>query len=323
LKHLRIEQYQISHLKLWNDFVAKAKNSTFLFDRNFMEYHKDRFDDYSLVVFQENQVVALLPAHRVENSLYSHNGLTYGGLIINQMRLPDFLSIFSLILEYLNSREIQFLEIKTIPSIYHRMPSDEILYALFLADSQLTRRESFSVLELQRPYNITKTRMESIRRGQKQGLRIVEDANFEDFWNQILVPNLARKHHAKPVHTLEEIRLLYERFPKNIRQFNVYDADRIVAGTTVFVSDRVAHPQYVSGQHEKNELGSLDYLYYHLITQVFGKMEIFDFGTSNKQAGRQLNTGLVFWKESFGAQTITQDFYRVATANHMKVTAAL
>ena len=104
--------------------------------------------------------------------------------------------------------------------------------------------------------------------------------------------------------------------PQNIRHFNVYHNDTIVAGTTVFVTDTVAHPQYISGNTDKNELGSLDYLYDYLINTVFPGIRYFDFGISNEQQGRKLNHGLVFWKESFGARTFVQDFYEVNTANY-------
>ena len=90
----------------------------------------------------------------------------------------------------------------------------------------------------------------------------------------------------------------------------------IVAGTTVFVTDTVAHPQYISGNANKNELGSLDYLYGFLINTVFPDVHYFDFGISNEQQGLKLNQGLVFWKESFGARTVVQDFYEVDTKNY-------
>ena len=49
-----------------------------------MEYHKDRFDDYSLMIFNvNNKLVAILPAHKVDSVLYSHQGLTYGGLVLS------------------------------------------------------------------------------------------------------------------------------------------------------------------------------------------------------------------------------------------------
>ena len=139
--------------------------------------------------------------------------------------------------------------------------------------------------------------------------------DFEEFWNQILIPNLTQKHHAKPVHSLEEIIKLKALFTENIRQFNVYQSGIIVAGTTIFETTNVAHCQYISGKEGKNELGGLDLLFYQLISETFKNKRFFDFGTSNENQGRKLNNGLSFWKESFGASTIVHDFYEVETSN--------
>ena len=145
---------------------------------------------------------------------------------------------------------------------------------------------------------------------------IKEELEFDLFWNDILKPNLDKKHQAKPVHSAEEIIKLQQSFPDNIRHFNVYHNHKIVAGTTVFVTDRVAHPQYISGNEQKNVLGSLDFLYHHLITEVFKDKIYFDFGPSHEDNGKKINEGILFWKESFGAKTTVQDYYEVATANY-------
>ena len=131
-----------------------------------------------------------------------------------------------------------------------------------------------------------------------------------------MIPNLATKHEVKPVHSLQEITYLKKMFPDNIRQFNVYNGTTIVAGTTVFINKNVVHPQYISGNDDKNELGSLDYLYHHLITAVFADKSFFDFGISNENSGKNINQGLLFWKESFGAKTVSQRFYSVETKNY-------
>jgi len=157
----------------------------------------------------------------------------------------------------------------------------------------------------------------------KNGLIIKEELNFELFWNEILIPNLDKKHQVRPVHSVDEIKLLYSRFPENIRHFNVYHDGKIVAGTTVFITDKVAHPQYISGNAQKNELGSLDYLYHHLITEIFKDKIVFDFGISNEEQGTKINEGLLFWKESFGAKTVTQGFYEVETKNYKLLESVL
>lgn len=313
----QIRRYTPDDAAQWNQFISGACNATFLFNRGFMDYHADRFSDFSLVIEEKGNWVAVLPAHRIDDVLHSHLGLTYGGLVYQKMHLGEMVTMMHDMLQFLEREGVKSLRIKTIPSIYHQRPAEELHYAMFLAKAELFRRDALSVVDLTAPSAITRRRRACARRGQENGLMIREDGNFKDFWKQILIPNLQKKHNVKPVHTVDEIALLHSRFPENIRHFNVYDGARLVAGTTVFVSDRVAHPQYVSGQEEKNALGSLDYLYYHLITEVFTDIHFFDFGISNEDNGRKLNGGLAFWKESFGAGTVVQDFYAVDTANYI------
>ena len=268
------------------------------------------------MVFDNQKLVALLPANRFGNTVFSHQGLTYGGLVYTEtIKLAEVISILKKILEYLKLQQIEKLQIKMLPPIYPSKPSGELDYALFLADAKLTRRDSLSVIDLSRPYKFSKDRRKCVKRGESAGLRIDEDNNFALFWNEILIPNMKQKHGVSPVHSLAEIEKLHAIFPENIRQFNVYHENRIVAGTTVFVTENVAHPQYISGQASKNELGSLDFLYNHLISDVFKEKRFFDFGISNEQQGRKLNHGLQFWKESFGTTTVVQDFYDIDTAN--------
>lgn len=317
MKEYKVRLYQKEDFADWNAFVSVAKNATFLFDRNFMDYHSDRFQDYSLMVFDEKKVVAILPANKVEDSVFSHYGLTYGGLVLGEKaKLSTTISIFRSILHFLNENKIQKLTIKMIPKFYNLAFSDELDYCLFIADSKIIRADSLSVIDLSNLVQLSKDRRKCAKRGEKSNLIIKEEINFELFWNEILIPNLDTKHKAKPVHSIEEIQLLQSRFPDKIRHFNVYQNDKIVAGTTVFVTDKVAHPQYISGNSDKNELGSLDFLYHHLITEVFSDKNYFDLGISNENQGREINEGLLFWKESFGAKTVVQHFHEVETSNY-------
>jgi hypothetical protein len=320
LKNYTVRLYHKNDYEHWNVFIGVAKNGTFLFHRDFMEYHNDRFRDYSLIVLDNEKWVAVLPANVVRNEVFSHQGLTYGGLVYNEkLKLAAVIETFKSILSFLNENKIEQLQLKLIPSIYHQKPAEELNYALFLAEAKLVRRDSLAVIDLSKPYTISKTRKECIRRGIKNNLVIKEELNFKLFWEDVLQPNLDRKHQAKPVHSIAEIEMLQQKFPNNIRHFNVYQDDKIVAGTTIFISENVAHPQYVSGMNNKNELGSLDFLYHHLVTSVFKNKRFFDFGISNEEQGKKLNEGLVFWKESFGASTIVQDFYEVETINFTKL----
>ena len=316
MKNYTVKLYEKNDFQVWNAFIGSAKNATFLFHRDFMEYHSDRFQDYSMMVFEEGKLVSVIPANKVENTVFSHQGLTYGGFFFGEkIKLGEVITITKSVLAFLHQNEISTLQLKLIPSIYKHFFSEEIEYCLFLTEARLIRRDCLSVIDLEKPFLITKTRKESIRRGEKNNLVIKEELNFELFWNEILIPNLSKKHNAKPVHSLEEIINLQKKFPENIRHFNVYFNGEIMAGTTVFVTDNVAHPQYISGNEKKNELGSIDYLYNHLIKKVFPEKCFFDFGPSHEENGKKINQGILFWKESFGAKTTVQDYYVLETKN--------
>ncbi|MBP1839520.1 GNAT family N-acetyltransferase [Formosa algae] len=324
MNQFKVERYNDTHFELWNTFVSKTKNGTFLFHRDFMEYHKDRFKDYSLLVFKKNRLIALLPANVKDNVLYSHQGLTYGGLLIEPAtKFQMVFDCFKTIMHWLSVAGISTFNLKVLPAIYSPVPNDELLYLMFAMNANLYRRDSLAVINLQSPVAFSKSRLEGCKRAEKHKLIIKEEHTFDAFWNTILIPNLSNKHKASPVHSLEEITYLKSKFPENIRQFNVYHDDQLVAGTTVFVTDYVAHSQYISGNASKNELGSLDVLHAHLIQNVFNKQLYFDFGTSNENAGKQINTGLQFWKEGFGARTGVQDFYSLETKQYKALESVL
>lgn len=324
MKQYTIRQYKSEDYALWNAFISSAKNATFLFHRDFMEYHSDRFQDFSLLIFESEKLISVLPANKVGDTVFSHQGLTYGGLVFGaKIKLTEVIEVTKAVLKFLNQNKIEILQLRIIPTIYNTCFAEEIEYALFLADAKLVRRDCLSVIDLTKPFAFSKDRKQCVRRGEKHNLIIKEELKFDLFWNEILIPNLEKKHNSKPVHTATEISRLQQKFPDNIRHFNVYHEDKIVAGTTIFVTDKVAHPQYISGNEQKNELGSLDYLYHHLITTVFKNKNYFDFGPSHEENGKKINEGILFWKETFGAKTTVQDYYEVNTATYLLLDGVL
>ena len=80
---ITIKRYEQQDREIWDAFCKTSKNPLFIFERNFMEYHKDRFKDHSLMFYDDEQLLALLPMNERENGLFSHAGLTYGGFITN------------------------------------------------------------------------------------------------------------------------------------------------------------------------------------------------------------------------------------------------
>lgn len=318
MDNYKVVKYTPSFYNEWNDFIKNSKNGTFLFHRDFMDYHNDRFEDYSLLVFKKTKLIAILPANKVDREIYSHQGLSYGGVILHKdIKLKKVVEVFESLLKHLKASGFENLIIKQIPSIYKHLFAEEVLYLMFVLKANLIRRDVLSVVDLRNKLKISKNREEGYKRALKYHLVIKEEDDFELFWNHILIKNLKSKHNVEPVHTVEEITKLKQLFPNNIRQFNVYDNDKIVAGATIFESHNVAHTQYISGDENKNILGSLDFLHIYLIDVIFKNKKFFDFGTSNEKNGLKINKGLQFWKEGFGARTDIQDVYKVDVNNYL------
>lgn len=295
-----------------------------MFHRDFMEYHSDRFKEASLLIFRNDKLVAVFPMNAVGNTVISHQGLTYGGLLFGaNVKFNHVLAIFRAVLKHLSESKITTLGLKVLPDIYASFPNDELKYLMFILQAKLERRDVLSVIPLSEVVKRSKDRKEGTKRGVKNGLVVKEETQMEGFWKSLLEVNLQEKYKTKPVHSLEEIQLLKSRFPKNIRQFNVYHKNRLVAGTTIFETEHVAHSQYISGNNENNTLGSLDFLHSYLIDTVFKDKKYFDFGISNENAGKNINSGLLYWKEGFGARTVTQDFYSIQTNKYTLLDAVL
>lgn len=297
----------------WNNFVSSSRNGHFMFDRSYMEYHSDRFSDFSLMAYdQKNKLIAVLPANISGKTIYSHQGLSFGGLVIsNKVGAEQVIEIFEALTKYLRVKsDVNSLVYKRIPDFYCSYPSQEDLYSLFLLGANLIRRDVSVAVDLENPLPIKEMRRRKIKKAIKHEITVNEDEEFSEFWG-ILAEVLEYKHGATPVHTVDEIMMLKSRFPENIRCFTARLSGKVLAGTVVFETDTVAHAQYLASNHTGRELGALDLVIAHLKDIVYSGKRYFDFGISTENDGRYLNKGLISQKEGFGARAFVHDFYEI------------
>ena len=307
-----VKRYIASDKQQWNDFVKGAKNGTFLFDRNYMDYHSDRFEDYSLMVYRKGALYALLPANISGERLYSHQGLTYGGLVMSKKACAaEILEVFGLINNQLKSEGIKSVIYKPTPYIYHSIPSQEDLYALFrLTDAKIIGRNISSTIYQDNKIKFVESRKSGIRKAKSRCLKVQKSDDFSHFW-EILNENLMTNHNARPVHSLKEITLLADRFPDKIKLYLVESEESgILGGTVIYeANDRVIHTQYISASQKGKESGALDLLFDYLINEVYTNCPIFDFGQSTEEMGKVINDKLIFQKEGFGGRGVIYDIY--------------
>jgi hypothetical protein len=313
-----IKKYSLEYKDNWNEFVANSINGTFLLDRDYMDYHADRFKDHSIMIFANGKIVALLPANISENKLFSHQGLTYGGLIYRMgTKLGDLIDIIKELLDFLNKNGIQYLIFKSVPKFYWNHYTDDIDWILFKLNAKVIRKDSAFVIDNSKVKIIYQERRNrSIKKAKKLNFSIDEGHSLlKLFWQEILMPNLQEKHGVNPVHSLNEIEKLASNFPENIKQYVILLDGSIVAGCTIFETENVAHAQYISGNEIGRNSGSLDLLFDWLINERYKEKQFFDFGIANEEMGQKINKGLMDWKEGFGARAMSHDFYEINTSD--------
>jgi hypothetical protein len=317
----KVEQYKASRKEEWDGLLSRAKNASFLFQRDYMEYHANRFSDCSMMVYKGDELMALLPAHQVApDTVVSHGGLTYGGFVFpRSITLREVVECFYWTLRTFHQQQITRLHYKQIPAFYNTMPAEDVDYVLFLLGAKLYRRDCALVVNLPERLPLRKGRKSEISKARRFGVQAVEERDFQPFWDRVLIPRLADRYGVKPVHSLEEITLLAQRFPANIRQFSAYCDGEIAAGVTIYETPYVAHAQYLAVTERGQEVGSLDYLVGWLISEQYKDKRHFDFGTCSENAGRSLNLGLLDWKEAFGGRTYCHSFYEIPCEDYVKL----
>lgn len=304
--------YEPEHREDWDDLVSRSRARHVLFARSFMEYHADRFEDASLLLLRKGKLAALLPASRHGEEVVSHGGLTFGGLVSDAdgttVRIVDALGCA---LDHHRGSGARRLVYKAVPHIYHLTPAEEDLHAIVVHGGQLTRRDVSTAIPRGAPVRYSSERRRAVQRGLRENVDIGRSFDFDRFM-ALEREVLLTRHGTEPVHTPEEIRLLAERHPDEIKLYAAHDAaGEMLAGVLIFETPAVAHCQYIGASDYGRTLRAQDALFHSLIADVYADKRWFEFGISMEPADGSLNEGLVRNKEGFGGRAVMYDRYAI------------
>lgn len=303
---ISISRYSDDKAELWNQFNKQSKNYLFMFDRNYMDYHRDRFKDYSLMFYNDDKLVALLPMSEHGEELVSHGGLTYGGFITNEkMKQHTMMDCFDELIRYAKENGFRCIRYKCIPYIYHNQPSEEDKFALYANGAKLGAVDVSTYVNLANPLKMPKGRKAQISRARREGVLIEELTGLEDFNKFIDLENevLKERHDVRAVHTGEELKFLHDKLPENIHLFAALKDRKLIAGTVIYEYDQVIHTQYMVANDEARIIGALDLAVATVIEKYKDNKRWLDFGISTEHGKLYLNEGLCSQKESFGGRT--------------------
>jgi hypothetical protein len=305
---IRVQKYHPSIDTEWNQFIKTSVNGTFLFHRDFMDYHKERFEDHSLMFYKENQLICCMPAHIESQVFYSHRGLSYGGWILSEIGTENMHLLLEVFLEYI--KDVIFLvtgmplakaEIQLPPISYHTV-HEEVTSILKQKGFRVNRVLDNQFVKLDRQIGVSPKKSRGYRNGKFEELRIDRANDFKSFWSQVLLPQLQSRYASKPVHSIEEIELLASKFPEKIIQHNVYKEDQLLAGITFFIKRDIVKSQYTASSPQGLKTDAIGYLYMEAMKEFQEKgFLLMDYGPVNERDG-SVNEGLLRFKKELGCE---------------------
>ncbi|MGA7438407.1 MAG: GNAT family N-acetyltransferase [Luteibacter sp.] len=305
---LTVRPYVAADESRWDAVVAQSRNGNFLHRRAYMDYHAERFTDASLLVEDDGNAVAVLPANRDRETVASHSGLTYGGLVaLRGLRAEATLAAFEQIGAYYRREGVRRLVYKPVPHVFHVAAAEEDLYALHRLGATLVRRDLSSVLAPHESPAMNTMRRRAIARARTAGVATRVGADMAPF--HAMLAEVLRRHEAVPTHSLAELELLRSRFPDEIVLHEAHRGDELLAGVLVYDFGHTVHTQYLAASAAGRACGALSLLLADLVGGVYAQRHRFSFGVSTEDEGRVLNAGLVAQKESFGARAVVHDHY--------------
>lgn len=315
---IEVYAYCPEHAAAWDTFCDGALNATFLHSRRFLSYHGKRFNDLSLLIVTAGKIVGVFPAAvspTDPNLVVSHPGATYGGIVhqgwLTGTRMIDAIAVMR---EYYGNRRYLRLLYKAVPLIYTKTPAQDDIYAMFRLGAKKVRCDLSCAIDLQGAARLVPSERRS--RGLKKATKVVSLSSdrtlLGELW-AVIAKNLARKHNALPVHTLQELALLMDRFPTQIAIHCALLEGRVEAGILLFISAHVWHAQYIASSERGYDVSALDAVFEAAITAARENgVRYFDFGTSNESSGLILNEGLYRFKSEFGGGGVAHEFLEIS-----------
>lgn len=313
---LRAEPYTPAYAAAWDELVTAAANGPFLLRRTFLDYHADRFQDCSWLVWRGGRLRAVFVAGHdrrlpASTQLTAHPGLPYGGLVYPVgLKYAELESIMAELLGAWRAAGYRQLTVRPVPRVFCRQPSEAQAFWLHRQGARLTGRELNSVIDLTQPYRIGSWRRGNLRQARRAGLAVgrASAADYGPYW-ALLADNLARSHSRQPVHTLVEIETLTARNPGHLELWAAHLEAEVVAGVLVFqdLGQGFAHTQYIAGNARGKQIGAVDAVLARVLAEKRVEYQRLSFGISTVQG--VVNAGLLNQKEGFGATAEAQDTY--------------
>ncbi len=306
---LEIIPYQDKHAFQWDDFVnQESANGTIFHTRLFLSYHEEgRFEDRSILIFHNGELVAVMLLALKNGVLISHPGTSGGGLVLRSdyMKYSKANLVYSAIQDRYDrtiSRMLLVEEIFCRGNIKPLLQLWQLEYSMKVEPSMYFDLQEEQLIANQR---LREGMSSFIRVPNIRLLMVDNDSDYERF-HEMFVANLDR-HGIKPVHSLHELIKLRDLLGKKIRLYIVLDGEVVVAGVwAIQATSDSWHAQYLSRNYNYEGIGH-QYALSSLISHVRGELQregfkYFSLGSCYGGPNSEFSEGLCEFKEKLGTE---------------------
>ena len=317
---ITINKYESRGLNEWDEFIDASNNGTIFQKQSFITYHIDRkFVDHSLIIKNNSNILAVLPAAIKNNVLYSHPGSSYGGLIIAQD--VEFSVINDIILKldnYCINNSFKSIFLINSPSIYHK----ELDYSLdyLLQWNNFYQKELYisHAVDINKTTTLSDLLAKRKRRylnnnSEFNALEFKESNEFDEFYKILLASK--EKFKTTPTHSLEELGRLKKIFSEDIKLLLTIKGGEIIGGRlVVFTNNKIALVFYntILEEFKNSQIAMLQLYKCMEIAKEHGCHAV-DFGVSHTPEANDplaLKLSLIHFKEQFGARGVLRIAYQ-------------
>lgn len=312
---MEVQRFTEKDHKKWEDFVAGANNGTVFHTLKFLSYHPaERFKNHHLLIKENENIIALFPAVREDQTIISHQGASYGGFVLrNGIGSHDIYLTVGHLLEHLKSEGINKVILTQPPLVYCREPNQYIDFALMKHGFQYRKRELTAVI----PLDVAEPMLafhadarRSTKKAFREGITVRLSDDVAGYYD-ILKNNLGMRHNVSPTHTLSELVKLKNLLNDHIQLFGVFLKEKMIGGMIVFiVNQNVILAFYISHDNRYQQYRPVNILFHEVI--VWGRNRGFkylDLGTFT--LNMEPNWGLGRFKENFNARGFLRDTFEI------------
>ena len=296
------------HETLWDDYILKSNNGTIFHLRKFLSYHRERnFKDCSLMFYEKENIKAVFSGAIINNCLYSHPGASFGGFIYNNISFESSRKMVDLLIDYAKEKKLTDIIIIPPPFIYYQLYNEAMEYCLCYKDFNVEEYYISSFVDLRD--NIEKQIHSRKKRYIKKIANqiTIKESNDLDSFYPILLDNKSR-HGTKPTHTLEELKILMNKFPNQITLLLSYYENKVIGGALNFITNKntcILFYNMIDYNYKELQSASLQ-IYASLNWAKNLKLHYLDIGVSQLYEGNNIipHESLINFKEQFGAQAM-------------------